>query len=88
MSVTVLFNNGGETEFKDQGSVEFHYLVSAAGVLSVVENDNNQWRVLTEYSPVGWVNVTGTRRTVGLADIPGSDGKKLEGAPRGRFVQN
>ncbi|MEJ1113841.1 hypothetical protein WBN73_05510 [Paenarthrobacter sp. CCNWLY172] len=89
MSVMVLFGNGGEAEFVDKGSVEYHYLLSAAGVLSVVENDNDTWRVVTEYSPAGWVNVNGTRRTVPLAGLPGSDGKKLEGAPRGaRFQQN
>ncbi|MDT0168904.1 hypothetical protein [Pseudarthrobacter sp. BRE9] len=84
MAVSVVFD-GGDKTYEDGGSKEYHYLVSG-GVLSIVEKDGDDWRVVREYSPNGWNYVDGTRRTIPLGEIPGSDGKSQEPASRfGRY---
>lgn len=74
---------GKEDVYGDLDPTFYHYLISPAGVLSIVEESDDAWRVLQEYSPSGWSTVEGRRRTAPLADLPGKDGYRQE--PVGRY---
>jgi hypothetical protein len=78
MAVAIQLENG-ETNFHD-GEEGLHcYTVSDAGVLRVIRQTVNEWTVLFEYSPAGWLAVQGTRYMGHKLDkMAGADGTRKE----------
>jgi hypothetical protein len=76
MAVTVTIVDGSESVFHDD-EAEFHsYAVNEAGVLRVLKKQQKKdWFVRYEYSPAGWLGVTGTRYLgTKIARMDGEDG--------------
>jgi hypothetical protein len=73
MTVNVLFD-GGEKDFTDTADEKYYHHVSEGGVLSIVRNEGQEWRIVRQYSPNGWNQVDGHRRAAALGNLLGSEG--------------
>lgn len=69
MAVLVTKAEGHKKKFADTEGKRFSYRTTDAGVLRVVQTEGEKQTLTQEYSPAGWLAVTGERY---LSEISGS----------------
>ena len=78
MGVLVKKAGGQSKRFADSDDARFYYRTTDAGVLRVIQISGDKQAIAQEYSPTGWMGVTGERYPTVVGDNLGS----IEGDPK------